>query len=226
MSQITAYFEANGGRFLEMLSAHIRISLIALFLASLIGLPAGFLCVRHPRSQKFITGLFSVLRVIPSLAIVLLMVPLMRTGTAPAVVALVLLAVPPVLMNTVAGLEGVPPFMLETAEGIGMTASQVWTKVRFPLAMPMLLTGIKTAAVEIVASATLASKIGAGGLGDIIFAGIGLFKKELLLIGGVSVALLSLATGLLFSLVERYSLQGTTQGNGLTGADMPVRFSM
>lgn len=209
-SQITAYFESNGPRFFGMLGAHIRVSLIALAIAVLIGIPAGFLCVRHPKSQKAITSLFSILRVIPSLAILLLMVPLLGTGTAPAVVALVLLAVPPILMNTMAGLETVPPFMLETADGLGMTGAQVWQKVRFPLAMPMILTGIKTAAVEIVASATLASKIGAGGLGDIIFAGIGLFKTELLLIGGISVALLSLATGLLFNLLEKKIMKHRT----------------
>lgn len=207
---LSAYFQENAGRFWGMLLAHVRISLLALVVALLIGIPAGWLCVRHPRSQRYVTGLFSVLRVIPSLAILLLMVPILGTGAAPAVVALVLLAVPPVLMNTVAGLEGVPPFLLETAEAVGMTPGQVWTRVRFPLAMPMILTGVRTAAVEIVASATLASKIGAGGLGDLIFAGIGLFKTELLLIGGVSVALLSLATGLLFQLVERQTMKHRT----------------
>ena len=207
---IANYFQENSGRFWGMLAAHVRVSLIALVIAVLIGVPAGFLCVRWKKAQKYITGLFSVLRVIPSLAILLLMVPIMGTGTAPAVVALVLLAVPPVLMNTMAGLEGVPPFMLETAEAVGMDPTQVWTKVRFPLAMPMILTGIRTAAVEIVASATLASKIGAGGLGDIIFAGIGLFKTELLLIGGVSVALLSLLTGLLFAIVEKTTMKHRT----------------
>ncbi len=207
---IAAYFQDNSGRFWGMLGAHIRISLLALGFAALIGISAGFLCVRWKKTQKFITGMFSVLRVVPSLAILLLMVPLMGTGTAPAVVALVLLAVPPILMNTVAGLEGVPPFMLETAEGVGMNPSQVWTKVRFPLAMPLILTGLKTAAVEIVASATLASKIGAGGLGDLIFAGIGLFKTELLLIGGVSVALLSLLTGSIFAVVEKSTMKHRT----------------
>ena len=204
------YFQENSGRFWGMLAAHVQVSILALGIAVLIGVPAGFLCVRWKKAQKYITGLFSVLRVIPSLAILLLMVPIMGTGTAPAVVALVLLAVPPILMNTVAGLEGVLPFMLETAEGVGMNPTQVWTKVRFPLAMPMILTGIKTAAVEIVASATLASKIGAGGLGDIIFAGIGLFKTELLLIGGMSVALLSLLTGLIFAIIEKSTMKHRT----------------
>ena len=201
------YFQENSGRFWGMLAAHVQVSILALGIAVLIGIPAGFLCVRWKKAQKYITGLFSVLRVIPSLAILLLMVPLMGTGTAPAVVALVLLAVPPILMNTVAGLEGVPPFILETAEGVGMNPTQIWTKVRFPLAMPMILTGIKTAAVEIVASATLASKFGAGGLGDIIFAGIGLFKTELLLIGGLFVALLSLLTGLIFAIIEKRTMK-------------------
>ena len=207
---ITNYFQENGARFWGMLGAHIRISMIALVLAVLIGVPAGYLCVRWTKAQKYITGLFSLLRVIPSLAVLLLMVPILGTGTAPAVVALVLLAVPPILMNTAAGLEGVPPFMLETAEGVGMDPKQVWTKVRFPLAMPMILTGFKTSAVEIVASATLAAKIGAGGLGDIIFAGIGLFKTELLLIGGVSVALLSLLTGLIFAIIEKSTMKHRT----------------
>lgn len=207
---ILNYFRENSGRFWGMLAAHVQVSTLSLGIAVLIGVPAGFLCVRWKKAQKYITGLFSVLRVIPSLAILLLMVPIMGTGTASAVVALVLLAVPPILMNTVAGLEGVPPFMLETAEGVGMNPTQVWTKVRFPLAMPMILTGIKTAAVEIVASATLASKIGAGGLGDIIFAGIGLFKTELLLIGGMSVALLSLLTGLIFAIIEKSTMKHRT----------------
>lgn len=210
MALILNYFRENSGRFWGMLAAHVQVSILSLGIAVLIGVPAGFLCVRWKKAQKYITGLFSVLRVIPSLAILLLMVPIMGTGTAPAVVALVLLAVPPILMNTVAGLEGVPPFMLETAEGVGMNPTQVWTKVRFPLAMPMILTGIKTAAVEIVASATLASKIGAGGLGDIIFAGIGLFKTELLLIGGMSVALLSLLTGLIFAIIEKSTMKHRT----------------
>lgn len=200
---IVTYFQSNSGRFWGMLGTHVTVSILALICAVLIGVPAGYWCVRRPRSQKSITGFFGFLRVVPSLAILLLMVPIMGTGKAPAVVALVILAVPPILINTVTGLEGVPDFMLETAEGVGMTPAQVWRSVRFPLAMPMILTGVKTAAVEIVASATLASKIGAGGLGDIIFAGIGLFRTELLLIGGISVALLSLCTGLIFTVVEK-----------------------
>lgn len=205
--QIVSYFQTSSDRFLTMLADHLKISLLALIAAVLIAVPAGFLCVRYRRTQRFITGLFSVLRVIPSLAVLLLILPILGTGPGPAVVALVLLAIPPILMNTIAGLQSAPSFLLETAAGMGMEPRQVWTKVRIPLALPLVLTGVKTAAVEIIASATLAAKIGAGGLGDIIFTGIGLFRTDLLLIGGVTVALLSLLTGLLFGLLDRRLLK-------------------
>ena len=208
--QIAAYFASSGGRWLTMVLDHIKISAFSLIIAMVIAIPAGFICVKVKRTEKVITSLFGILRVIPSLAILLLMLPVMGTGTAPAAAALVLLAIPPVLINTIAGLEGVPEFMLETAEALGMENRQIWTKVRFPLAMPLILTGIKTAAVEIIASATLAAKIGAGGLGDLIFTGIGLFKTDLLLIGGVSVAILSLLTGFLFGVLEKMLLKHRT----------------
>ena len=83
-----------------------------------------------------------------------------------------------------------------------MTGRQVWMRVRFPLALPLILTGMKTAAVEIIASATLAARIGAGGMGDLIFTGIGLFRTDLLLIGGISVALMSFSAGIFFHLLE------------------------
>ena len=200
--QIAAYFASSGGRWLTMVLDHIKISAFSLIIAMVIAIPAGFICVKVKRTEKVITSLFGILRVIPSLAILLLMLPVMGTGTAPAAAALVLLAIPPVLINTIAGLEG--------AEALGMENRQIWTKVRFPLAMPLILTGIKTAAVEIIASATLAAKIGAGGLGDLIFTGIGLFKTDLLLIGGVSVAILSLLTGFLFGVLEKMLLKHRT----------------
>lgn len=205
--QMNAYFQNNMDSFLQAIWEHISISILALIIAILIGVLAGFLCVRFRQSQKPIVSLFQVLRIIPSLAILLLLIPIMGTGTRPALTALVLLAVPPILMNTVTGLEEVPEFMLETAEGLGMTGRQVWCKVRFPLAMPMILTGIKTALVEVIASATLAAKIGGGGLGEIIFTGLGLYRYDLLLIGGITVAILSVTAGLLFEMVDRLVLR-------------------
>ena len=193
--EIAAYCNANSATFLAAVRDHIAISAAALAAALVIGVAGGWLCVLFGRINTSAQALFQTLRVVPSLAVLLLLIPVMGTGMKPAIIALVLLAIPPILLNTVAGLSAVPLFMLETAAGMGMTPGQAWRKVRFPLAMPTILTGVKIAYIEVVSSATLAAKIGAGGLGEIIFTGLGLYRTDLLVIGGVSVALLALGGG-------------------------------
>lgn len=205
--KIMEYFTKNMDAYLVSVKEHIWISLLALMVAIIIGVPCGYACVKHKKYEKLIVPIFQVLRIIPSLAILILLIPIMGTGIKPALVALVLLAIPPILMNTVTGLEKVPKFMLETAHAIGMTERQVLFKVKFPLAMSMILTGIKTAMIEIIASATLAAKIGAGGLGGIIFTGLGLNRIDLLLVGGISVAVLSIVVGFLLDRIDRLLLK-------------------
>jgi len=205
--KIIDYFTSNMDTYLVSVKEHIGISLLALIVAIAIGVPCGYACVKHKKYEKLIVSIFQVLRIVPSLAVLILLIPIMGTGIKPAMVALILLAVPPILMNTVAGLEEVQQFMLETACALGMTEMQVLLKVKFPLAMPMILTGIKTAMIEIIASATLAAKIGAGGLGGIIFTGLGLNRIDLLLVGGISVAVLSIIAGLLLDFIDRLLLK-------------------
>jgi osmoprotectant transport system permease protein len=202
-SDIKDYFSNNYPDYFVSIEEHIEISLMALIISALIGIVGGYVCIRNKRSEQLIVSIFQILRIVPSLAILLLLIPVMGTGLKPALIALILLAIPPILMNTVSGLEGVPSFLIEAAYGIGMTDRQVMWKIKFPLAAPMILTGIKTAMIEIIASATLAAKIGAGGLGGIIFTGLGLNRTDLLLIGGVSVALLAIITGLMLSVADR-----------------------
>jgi osmoprotectant transport system permease protein len=155
------------------------------------------------RLRTFITGVFGTLRIIPSLAILLLCIPILGTGLAPALVALSFLAIPPVLINTTQAFAGIPAPIVETARGMGMSDARIFLTVKAPLSAPLVLTGIKTAVVEVIASATLAAYIGAGGLGNIIFTGLGLLRADLLLIGGVSVAVLSMLADSLLSLLER-----------------------
>lgn len=203
MLKIQSYFSSNLTEYLSCVRAHIGISLLALLAAAVIGIPCGYLCIKNKKWERWITGAFQVLRIIPSLAVLILLIPVMGTGVKPAMTALVLLAVPPILMNTAAGFEEVPEFMLETAAGLGMTEKQIFWKVKVPQATPMILTGVKTAMIEIIASATIASKIGAGGLGDIILTGLSLNRTDLLLIGGISVAVMSVLAGVLFGQLER-----------------------
>lgn len=201
------YFSENADRFWQAVADHLTVSIIAIAAAVLIGIPAGILCARFKKSKKIIVPLFNVLRVIPSLAVLLLLLPVFGTGIFPASAALVLLGLPPVIINTVNGLDEVPATMIEAAKGCGMTEPQVWLKIKLRLALPLILTGIKTSAIEILASATLAAKIGAGGLGEIIFTGLGLNRYDLLLIGGIAVAALSIATNFLFEFAERIFLK-------------------
>lgn len=201
--KMLTYLEENRIEILVQVRDHLLISLISLAIAAAIGVTCGYLASRSERSEKWISGPFQVLRVIPSLAILVLLIPVMGTGVPPAVTALTILGIPPILLNTIVGFRQVPDFMVECAEGIGLTDRQILWKVRFPLALPLIMAGIRTGLVEVIASATLAAKIGAGGLGEIIFTGLGLNRADLLIIGGVLVAILSLGCGAVFDLITR-----------------------
>lgn len=197
------YIQRNGSEIVFQILDHIKISLAALLIATLIGVAGGYAASVSRRGEKWIMNLFQILRVIPSLAVLVLLIPVMGVGMRPAVTALAILAIPPVLTNTCVGFLEVPPFMLESARGTGMTEQELLVHVRVPLALPMILAGIRSALVEVIASATLAAKIGAGGLGEIIFTGLGLNRTDLLLIGGILTGVLSLTSLGIFGLVCR-----------------------
>lgn len=203
LQKIAEYLLTHRAQILVQVRDHLLISLYALLAASLIGIVSGYFASRSNKAERWISLPFNVLRVVPSLAVLVLLIPVIGTGVKSAVTALTILAVPPILLNTVVGFREVPRFMTECAAGIGMTPRDTLWKIEAPLALPMILAGMRTALVEVIASATLAAKIGGGGLGEIIFTGLGLNRTDLLIIGGVAVALLSLGCGLLFDIVTR-----------------------
>jgi osmoprotectant transport system permease protein len=202
---ILTYLQQNWASYTMSVLQHLKISGISVFAAILIGLPLGIYSSRNEKLYNFFSGFFGLLSVIPSLAILFICIPIFGVGVLPATIALTILAVPPILINTAVGFRGISDSVLETAVGMGMDSTFMFLRVRLPLALPMILTGTRTAAVEVIASATLASYIGAGGLGDIIFTGLGLYRMDMLIIGGFSVAALSLIVDLILSLVE-YSI--------------------
>jgi osmoprotectant transport system permease protein len=201
--QIIAYFETHMTEWSHALFQHVEISLTAVCIAVVIGFPLGVLCAKNRVVKSFITGIFSTLRIIPSLAVLLLCIPLFGVGVVPALIALTFLAVPPVLINTTQAFAGVAPEVIETATGLGMSRARMFLLVKTPLAMPLVLAGVKTATVEVIASATLAAYIGAGGLGVIIFTGLGLQRADLLIVGGLSVAVLSVLADTLLGALEK-----------------------
>jgi len=206
------YIMDNPSKFLDELSVHVRLSLSALLLAIAIFVPLGVLSSRLRRVGPPLVALVGAARVVPSLAVLFLLLPTFGTGFTPALVALTLLAGPPIVVNTDAGLRGVDAAVLENARGLGMNAIQVFRKVAFPLALPVVIAGVRTAAVEVIASATLAAFIGAGGLGIFILSGITLVDERLLLVGAVPVALLALTAEGVLSVTERLLTPPATSG--------------
>ncbi len=206
IADMAEYISTHGDQLINQILTHIGISLFALVVAGAI-IPCGYLASRSDRAETIISAPFEMLRVVPSLAFLILLIPVMGTGVLPAVTALTILAVPPVLLNTIVGFRTIPDFMIESAAGIGMTDREILWKVKVPAALPMILAGLRTALVEVVASTTIAAKIGAGGLGEIIFTGLGLNRTDLLVLGGLLVAALSLLSGLIFDIISRKLLR-------------------
>lgn len=202
MQDVLAYFSQNGTEFVQMVATHLWLSAVALALATVIAVPLGILGARFRRLDSVSEGVWGTLRIIPSLALLLVLIPVLGTGTLPAVVSLTVLAIPPILINTTTAFKTLPADVLEAAEGMGMPPARELLTVKLPLALPVAFAGFRTATSEVIASATLAAYIGAGGLGDLIFTGLGLMRTDLLWIGGLSVAALSLAVGALLSLAE------------------------
>src|ERR1700736_3886704 len=193
---------------LEILDAtanHLTLVLIAMAFAIAIGVPLGMLIVHRPTLRNLALGLASIFQTIPSLALFGFLIPIPfigGIGRRTAIVALVLYALLPILRNTYVGLTGVDPAVLEAAEAMGMTDAQIVWRVRFPLALPVILAGIRTATILTIGIATIAAAIGAGGLGTFIFRGVAMVSDAVILAGAVPAALLALLADLFLALVE------------------------
>jgi osmoprotectant transport system permease protein len=201
MDKILAVFARPD--FLEKLREHIVLSVVALLVAIAIALPVALL-VRNTRLGAAIAiNIGNVGRAVPSLAILALALPLLGIGFKAALVALTALAIPPILINTSTGLREVRQEIIDAARGMGLSESQILTRIQLPIAAPVIFAGIRTSAVQTVASATLATFIGAGGLGDLIVEGLQRRGPEILLAGAFSVALLAIITEIGFGWLER-----------------------
>jgi osmoprotectant transport system permease protein len=185
---------------------HMTLVLIAMLFAIAIGVPLGMFIVQRPTLRNIALGIASVFQTIPSLALFGFLIPIPfigGIGKRTAVVALVLYALLPILRNTYVGLSGIDPAVLESAEAMGMTNSQILWRVRLPLALSVILAGIRTATVITIGVATIAAAIGAGGLGSFIFRGVALVNDSLLLAGAIPAALLALLSDFLLARIER-----------------------
>jgi osmoprotectant transport system permease protein len=186
---------------------HVEISLIALFFSLIIAIPLGIYLTRKRRIAETIIGITGVLQTIPSLALLGLLIPLFGIGTVPAVIALVAYALLPLLRNTYTGIKEIDPSLLEAARAMGMNRRKRLLKVELPLAMPVIMAGVRTATIFIIGTATIAALIGAGGLGDIILLGIDRNDYSLVILGAVPSALLAIIFDLLLRKLENISFK-------------------
>jgi osmoprotectant transport system permease protein len=204
LREALSYIEEHPERFRDALFDHVRLSVVAVLLAVLLFVPLGIFASRSRRFGPTIVNLVGAARVLPSLVIIFLLYPLIGLGDRPALIALMLLAGPPLMVNTDAGLRNVDPAVIESARGLGMTPLQIFWRVQLPLALPVMIAGLRTATVEVIASATLAAFIGAGGLGRFILSGVTLVDWRLLLVGAIPVTLLALLAEALLGGLERF----------------------
>ena len=205
MSELFSTLNDRKGEVLTTILEHIQISFIALLIAILIAVPLGIALTKTKRLSEVVMNIAAILQTIPSLALLGLMIPIFGIGRVPAIIALVVYALLPILRNTYTGIKEVDPSLIEAAKGIGMKPMRRLTKVELPIAMPVMMAGIRTAMVLIIGTATLAALIGAGGLGDLILLGIDRNNTSLILIGAIPAALLAIMFDLILRYMEKLS---------------------
>jgi len=201
-----SYLSEHLGELATATAEHVGLSLGATLAAIVIGLPLGVVASRSPRLERPMLGAIDVVQTIPSLALFGLLLPLPLSGgigAPPAVIALLLYALLPIVRTTVVGIRGVEPSIVEAARGLGATDRQRLLRVELPLAAPTILAGVRVEAVTSIGTATIAAAIGAGGLGTFVFRGVAVVDNRLILLGAVPAALLAVVVDVILRIAER-----------------------
>jgi osmoprotectant transport system permease protein len=197
-----AHWQGSDGVPIRLLE-HVELSVAAVGLAVLIGLPLGLAIGHTGRGGIVVVSIANIGRAIPSIALIVAFLPLLGLGFRTTLVALVLLAIPPIVTNAYAGIRTIDPDLVEAARSVGMRGSQVLWQVEVPAGLPVILVGIRTSSVQVVATATLGAIVAGGGLGRYIVDGFALGDSSRILGGAILVAGLAILTELAFVLIER-----------------------
>ncbi|MHA7610870.1 glycine betaine/carnitine/choline/choline sulfate ABC transporter (permease) [Weissella viridescens] len=198
-----AFISEYGSQILTKSGQHIYISAIALFFGIIVAVPAGIALTRANKLANPIINVVSALQTIPSLALLTLMLPIFGIGRTPAIIALFIYSLLPILRNTYLGMSNVNDEYRDVARGMGMNNMQSIFMVELPIALPTIMAGIHLSAIYVISWATLASYIGAGGLGDLIFSGLYNYQPELIFAGTIPVTIIALVVDFLLSKLER-----------------------
>lgn len=203
MNKVIEFLSTNGSELLVKTWEHLYISLIAAALGIIVAIPVGVFLTRTPKGATFVMGLLGIVQTFPSFAILAFFIPLLGIGKIPAIIALFLYSVLPILRNTYTGINALDKDLLEAGKAMGMSSIERIVQIEIPLAIPVIMAGVRMSIVYLIGWATLASFIGAGGLGDYIFSGLNLYQPEFIFAGAIPVTILALLTDLLLGWIER-----------------------
>jgi osmoprotectant transport system permease protein len=203
LQQMWQFIVDPSNTFVDHTVVTLEYCIIPTLVAILISIPLGIAVAQRPLAAFLANNLSGAARAIPTFAFMVVVIPLLGIGFTPTIVALTVLGIPPILLNTVAGLRGIDPATIDAGRGMGMTAWELLVRVRVPLALPLIAAGVRTSAVQITATTPFAGLIGAGGYGDYILYGINLLQPAPLFVGAIGVALLALAAEVGLGSVQR-----------------------
>lgn len=197
------YIVENWQQILNRAGEHAYLAFSAVALACLVGVPVGLLISRNRKLATAVMNVANVLQTIPSLAMFALLIPVVGIRDKNAIVALFLYALLPIIKNTYVGIKNVDPSVIEAAKGMGMSRVQILYQVQTPLAVPVIMGGVRIATVTGIGVATIATLIGAGGLGTLIYQGLGIMNDAMMLSGALAAALLALLTDFILGQLEK-----------------------
>lgn len=198
------FISSNGTDLLYKTWEHLYISIISLGIGIIIAVPVGMAIANTKRLAGWILTLAGVLQTVPTLAVLALMIPLFGIGRVPAIIALSAYILLPILNNTIIGVRNIDPDLRDAAKSMGMTKGQVIKSLEIPLATPLILSGVRLSSVYVISWATLASYIGAGGLGDYIFNGLNTYQPELIISATIMVTIIALLADYCLALAEKW----------------------
>ena len=199
-----AFLQEYGSQLLSKAVEHLYISMFALLLAIVVAVPLGILLSKTQRTANVVLTVAGVLQTIPTLAVLAIMIPIFGVGKTPAIVALFIYVLLPILNNTVLGVKNIDKNVIQAGQSMGMTKFQLMKDVEMPLALPLIISGIRLSSVYVISWATLASYVGAGGLGDLVFNGLNLYQPPMIISAAIVVTLLALVIDFILSLVEKW----------------------
>ena len=199
------YIVSHPEEVIQLTGEHLFLVVVSTLVAAAIGIPLGIVLTRRPGWSRWVLGIANVVQTIPSLALFGFLIPLPfigGVGARTAIVALILYSLLPIIRNTYTGIVGVDPAIREAGRGMGMTDWQILTQVELPLALSIIMAGLRVATVIAVGVATIAAAIGAGGLGMYIFRGVSMVDNQLILAGAIPAAILALLADFLLGMAE------------------------